>query len=46
MISMASPAAMYGLGIASPISLRGFRDSGRTSEMYPNVPPIALLAEH
>jgi hypothetical protein len=46
MISIASDAAMYGLGIASPIFFNGLRDLGKTSDKYPNVPPTALLAEH
>ena len=46
MISIASEAAMYGLGTASPISFNGFSDLGRTADKYPNVPPTALLAEH
>jgi len=46
MISIASDAAMYGLGIASPISFSGFSDLGRTADKYPKVPPTALLAEH
>lgn len=46
MISIASDAAMYGLGTAFPISFNGLRDLGRTSDKYPNVPPTALLAEH
>lgn len=32
MISIASVAAMYGLGTASPISLSGLRDLGKTSD--------------
>jgi hypothetical protein len=46
MISIASDAAMYGLGTAFPISFNGLRDLGKTSDKYPNVPPTALLAEH
>jgi hypothetical protein len=46
MISIASDAAMYGLGTAFPISFNGLRDLGRTPDKYPNVPPTALLAEH
>jgi hypothetical protein len=46
MISIASDAAMYGLGTAFPISFNGLSDRGRTSDKYPNVPPTALLAEH
>jgi hypothetical protein len=46
MISIASDAAMYGLGTAFPISFSGLREFGKASDKYPNVPPTALLAEH
>ena len=46
MISIASDAAMYGLGTAPPILLSGLRELGRTTLRYSRVPPTALLAEH
>jgi len=46
MISIASDAAMYGLGTAPPILLSGLRELGRTTLRYSRLPPTALLAEH